>query len=74
MKSTTISKLKASLNEYLMRVKAGEEPCITERGKTIAKIVAVTRDEETVPHTSTSWRGPGSFARERRACRGASGS
>ncbi len=49
MKSTTISKLKASLSEYLMRVKAGEELYITERGKTIAKIVAVTRDEEAVP-------------------------
>jgi len=33
MKSAAISKLKASLSEYLDRVKAGEEVIVTERGR-----------------------------------------
>jgi prevent-host-death family protein len=41
MKTATVSKLKASLSEYLRRVKAGEEVLVTERGRTIAKLVPV---------------------------------
>jgi len=39
MKSATVSKLKATLSEYLARVKAGKEVLVTERGKPIAKII-----------------------------------
>ena len=49
MASTTISKLKASLSELLMKVKAGEELFITDRGRTIAKIVPVKRDYSNIP-------------------------
>jgi prevent-host-death family protein len=34
-----IAELKASLSEYLARVKAGEEIVVTERGRPIARIV-----------------------------------
>jgi prevent-host-death family protein len=38
LKTTTVSKLKASLSEYLRSVKAGEEVLVTERGRPIAKL------------------------------------
>ncbi len=38
MKTTTVSKLKASLSEYLRLVKAGEEVLVTERGRAIARL------------------------------------
>ena len=38
MKTATISKLKASLREYLRQVNAGEEILVTERGRSIAKL------------------------------------
>jgi prevent-host-death family protein len=38
MKTATVSKLKASLSEYLRSVKAGEEVLVTERGRPIAKL------------------------------------
>ena len=38
MTVTTVSKLKASLSEFLRRVKAGEEVLVTERGRVIARI------------------------------------
>jgi prevent-host-death family protein len=38
MKTATVSKLKASLSEYLREVKAGEEVLVTERGRAIAKL------------------------------------
>ena len=38
MTVTTVSKLKASLSEFLRRVKAGEEVLITERGRVIARL------------------------------------
>ena len=38
MKTASVLKLKASLNEYLRSVKAGEEFTITERGRPIAKL------------------------------------
>jgi prevent-host-death family protein len=49
MKSAAVAKLKASLSEYLARVKAGEEIIVTERGKPIAKIVPFGRDEAQFP-------------------------
>jgi prevent-host-death family protein len=49
MKSAAVAKLKASLSEYLARVKAGEEVIVTERGKPIAKIVPLGRDHADVP-------------------------
>ncbi len=49
METTAISKLKASLSEYLLKVKSGEEVLITERGKAIAKIVPLRRDESSIP-------------------------
>jgi len=51
MKSAPVSKLKASLSEYLARVKAGEEVLVTERGKPIAKIIQLTPvNSTTSPH------------------------
>jgi len=40
--TATVSKLKASLSEYLRRVKAGEEVLVSEWGRPIAKLVPVT--------------------------------
>ena len=45
MKTATVSKLKASLSEYLRQVKAGEEVLVTERGRTIAKLVPIRRSD-----------------------------
>ncbi|MDP2657951.1 MAG: type II toxin-antitoxin system prevent-host-death family antitoxin [Candidatus Deferrimicrobium sp.] len=41
MRSAAISRLKASLSEYLDVVRAGEEVLVTDRGKPIARIVPV---------------------------------
>lgn len=49
MKSAAVSKLKASLSEYLVRVKAGEEVLVTERGKPIAKIVPISNEMSDIP-------------------------
>ncbi len=49
MKSAAVSKLKSSLSEYLLKVKAGEEVIITDRGKPIAKIVPLDREETAIP-------------------------
>src|SRR2546425_10755298 len=49
MRSATVSRLKATLSEHLARVKAGEEVVVTERGKPIAKIVPIGRDQVGVP-------------------------
>jgi prevent-host-death family protein len=38
MKTATVSRLKASLSEYLRQVKGGEEVLVTERGRPIAKL------------------------------------
>ena len=38
MKTTTVSKLKASLSKYLRSVKTEEEVLVTERGRPIAKL------------------------------------
>ena len=45
-KVAKVSELKASLSKYLARVKAGEEVVVTERGKAIAKLVPMPREEE----------------------------
>lgn len=42
MMRAAVSKLKASLSEYLKRVEAGEEVLVTDRGRAIAKIVPVS--------------------------------
>ena len=41
MKAAAISKLKATLSEYIAFVKGGEEILVTERGKPVARIVPV---------------------------------
>ncbi len=38
-RTAAVSRLKATLSEWLARVKAGEEVVVTERGRPIAKIV-----------------------------------
>ena len=43
MKTAAVSRLKASLSEYLLKIKAGEEIIVTERGKPIAKLVPIAR-------------------------------
>jgi len=43
MKSAAVAELKARLSKYLMKVKAGEEVLVTDRGKPIAKIVPLDR-------------------------------
>jgi prevent-host-death family protein len=45
VKTTTVSKLKASLSEYLRSVKAGEEVLVTERGRPIAKLTPATSSD-----------------------------
>ena len=49
MKSAAVSELKASLSEYLGKVKAGEEVIVTDRGKPIAKLVPLERDVTDMP-------------------------
>lgn len=49
-----VAELKASLSEYLRRVKAGEEVIVTEHGRPVARLVPVIRTGE-----------PGSADRER---------
>jgi len=41
MKTTTVTKLKASLSEYLRQVKQGRTLVITERGKPVGRLVPV---------------------------------
>jgi prevent-host-death family protein len=45
MRKASVSDLKASVSEYLARVKAGEEVLVTDRGKPIAKIIPLRRNE-----------------------------
>ncbi len=49
MKSAAISRLKASLSEYLDRVKAGEDVIVTERGKPIARITSMSTGAAALP-------------------------
>lgn len=46
MTLTAVSDLKASLSEYLRRVKAGEDVVVTERGRPIARLVAIPVAEQ----------------------------
>ncbi len=48
MVTAPVSKLKATLSEYLTRVKAGEEVIVTERGKPIARIVPLPHDKSSL--------------------------
>jgi prevent-host-death family protein len=48
--TATVSKLKASLSEYLRRVKAGEEVLVSERGRPIARLVPVTGKDALPDH------------------------
>ncbi len=49
MKTAAISELKASLSEYLSKIKAGEQVIVTERGKPIAKLIPIERNEVEIP-------------------------
>ncbi len=42
MESAGIAELKARLSEYLLRVKAGEEVLVTDRGRPVARLVPVS--------------------------------
>jgi prevent-host-death family protein len=44
MRTAAVSKLKASLSEYLRGVKAGEELLVTDRGSPIARIVPIRNE------------------------------
>jgi prevent-host-death family protein len=51
MPTAAVTELKASLSEYLAKVKAGEEVLVTERGRPVAKIVPIARGpDEIAPH------------------------
>jgi prevent-host-death family protein len=50
MKTATVSKLKASLSEYLRQVKAGEEVLVTERGRPIAKLTPAVGSSAAAQH------------------------
>lgn len=49
MKTAAVSELKALLSKYLLKVKAGEEVLVTDRGKPIAKIVPIKRTGMDMP-------------------------
>ena len=49
METAGVSELKASLSEYLARVKAGEEVLVTDRGQPVARIVPIARTEDGIP-------------------------
>lgn len=49
MLTATISRLKASLSEYLDRVRTGEELIVTERGRPVARIVPLRANDFEVP-------------------------
>jgi len=54
METAAVSKLKANLSEYLLKVKSGEEIVVTDRGKPVARIVPIRRNEEGIsPHLLT---------------------
>ena len=48
MQTAAVSEIKASLSEYLGKVKAGEDIMITERGRPIARIIPLRRDQQAV--------------------------
>lgn len=48
-RTAMVSELKASLSQYLARVKAGDEVVVTERGTPIAKLVPIPPGDEDDP-------------------------
>lgn len=50
MKTATVTKLKASLSEYLRQVKAGEEVLVIERGRPVAKIMPASGSDTLPAH------------------------
>ncbi|MEW6366173.1 MAG: type II toxin-antitoxin system prevent-host-death family antitoxin [Acidobacteriota bacterium] len=50
MKTAAVAELKASLSEYLARVKSGEEVLVTDRGSPIAKIIPAPRSGAGTAH------------------------
>ena len=50
MKTASVSKLKASLNAYSKRVKAGEEVLVTERGRPVARLSRVPSSRKLAEH------------------------
>lgn len=49
MQTAAVSELKASLSQFLARVKAGEEVIVTERGRPVARLVPATQTAEALP-------------------------
>ena len=49
MKTATVSRLKASLSEYLAGVRSGEALIVTDRGRPVAKIIPLTSGDTAVP-------------------------
>jgi prevent-host-death family protein len=45
MKTAAVSEIKARLSEYLNHVKAGMEILITDRGKSVARLVPLSRSK-----------------------------
>ena len=50
MRTTTVSRLKASLSAYLRHVKAGEEVVITEHGRPVARLLPLASPESVPEH------------------------
>lgn len=50
MRTAAIAKLKASLSEYISRVKEGEEVLVTDRGRPVARIVPYVLQGEDAQH------------------------
>ncbi len=50
MKTVSVSKLKASLSEYLAHVKTGEEVIVTDRGKPVARMLPVRLPPDSPDH------------------------
>lgn len=50
MKRAAVSRLKASLSEYIRRVKGGEEVIVTERGRPVARLVPFHEGESFEEH------------------------
>jgi prevent-host-death family protein len=46
MQTAAVAELKASLSEYLGRVKTGEEILVTDRGVPVAKVVPLKRGQD----------------------------
>ena len=49
MHTAAVSELKASLSQFLARVKAGDEVLVTERGRPVARLVPVAHATQGMP-------------------------